>query len=81
MFQLLECQCELEQQNDKKETQQNVEKQSAEKIIDICHPTHPDLYYECFNVMRYLPIHEIFIDNLEEMDKHQNRGYIVVVID
>ena len=78
---MFECQYEVQQQNDKKEISQEIERQNVEKIIDVCHPTHPDLYYKCFNVMRYLPIHEVFVGNLEEIDKHTNRGYIFVVGD
>ncbi|KAE9546418.1 hypothetical protein FO519_010370, partial [Halicephalobus sp. NKZ332] len=72
-------QSELQCIKDEKEIIQNIRNYKVEKIIDICHPTHPKLFYECFNDLGYLPIHEISVENLKKMDKDGSRGYIIKI--
>ncbi|KAE9551147.1 hypothetical protein FO519_005634 [Halicephalobus sp. NKZ332] len=64
---------------DENEILKNVENYNVEKIIDVCHPTHPKLSYERFDDMGYLPIHEVSVNDLKKTKNDENYGYIVKI--
>ncbi|KAE9547525.1 hypothetical protein FO519_009263, partial [Halicephalobus sp. NKZ332] len=75
----LPCRGELQCIKDENEILKNINNYNIKKIIDVCHPTHPKLLYECFEEMKYLPIHEISADNLKEANNDKCRGYIAKI--